>query len=228
MASTPTPDDRFTFGLWTVGWQARDPFGDATRAPTRPDRVGSPARRARRLRRHLPRRRPGALRLERLRSRRRSSSAFKGALAETGMKVADGHHQPVHPPGLQGRRVHQQRPFGPSVRAAQGDAQHRSRRRARRRDVRVLGRARGQRDRVGQGRSGRAGAVCARASTCWLSTPSTRATACGSRSSPSRTSRAATSCCRRIGSRARLHQHPRAPRASSASTPRSGTSRWPG
>ncbi|MEV4805052.1 xylose isomerase [Nonomuraea sp. NPDC049421] len=28
---TPTPDDRFTFGLWTVGWQARDPFGDASR-----------------------------------------------------------------------------------------------------------------------------------------------------------------------------------------------------
>jgi xylose isomerase len=36
MASTPTPDDRFTFGLWTVGWQARDPFGDATRAPLDP------------------------------------------------------------------------------------------------------------------------------------------------------------------------------------------------
>jgi xylose isomerase len=28
---TPAPEDRFTFGLWTVGWQARDPFGDATR-----------------------------------------------------------------------------------------------------------------------------------------------------------------------------------------------------
>ncbi|MFJ9822323.1 xylose isomerase [Streptomyces sp. NPDC101151] len=27
----PTPQDRFTFGLWTVGWQGRDPFGDATR-----------------------------------------------------------------------------------------------------------------------------------------------------------------------------------------------------
>ena len=27
----PTPDDKFTFGLWTVGWQGRDPFGDATR-----------------------------------------------------------------------------------------------------------------------------------------------------------------------------------------------------
>ncbi|MET9343935.1 xylose isomerase [Nonomuraea sp. NPDC003804] len=32
----PTPADRFTFGLWTVGWQARDPFGDATRAPLDP------------------------------------------------------------------------------------------------------------------------------------------------------------------------------------------------
>jgi xylose isomerase len=28
---TPTPGDKFTFGLWTVGWQGRDPFGDATR-----------------------------------------------------------------------------------------------------------------------------------------------------------------------------------------------------
>ena len=27
----PSPADKFTFGLWTVGWQARDPFGDATR-----------------------------------------------------------------------------------------------------------------------------------------------------------------------------------------------------
>ncbi len=28
---SPTPEDRFTFGLWTVGWPARDPFGDPTR-----------------------------------------------------------------------------------------------------------------------------------------------------------------------------------------------------
>ncbi len=27
----PTPADHFSFGLWTVGWQARDQFGDATR-----------------------------------------------------------------------------------------------------------------------------------------------------------------------------------------------------
>ncbi|MEV4937677.1 xylose isomerase [Streptomyces zaomyceticus] len=28
---SPAPEDRFTFGLWTVGWQGRDPFGEATR-----------------------------------------------------------------------------------------------------------------------------------------------------------------------------------------------------
>lgn len=33
---TPTPADKFTFGLWTVGWQARDPFGDPTRPPLDP------------------------------------------------------------------------------------------------------------------------------------------------------------------------------------------------
>jgi xylose isomerase len=32
----PSAADRFTFGLWTVGWQARDPFGDATRPPLDP------------------------------------------------------------------------------------------------------------------------------------------------------------------------------------------------
>ncbi|HZJ26106.1 MAG TPA: xylose isomerase [Acidimicrobiia bacterium] len=33
---TPGPDDRFTFGLWTVGNRGRDPFGDATRPPLDP------------------------------------------------------------------------------------------------------------------------------------------------------------------------------------------------
>ena len=28
---TPTPADRFTFGLWTVGNVGRDPFGEPTR-----------------------------------------------------------------------------------------------------------------------------------------------------------------------------------------------------
>ena len=34
--AAPTPADRFTFGLWTVGWPARDQFGDPTRAPLDP------------------------------------------------------------------------------------------------------------------------------------------------------------------------------------------------
>ena len=29
--ATPTRADNFTFGLWTVGWRAQDPFGDPTR-----------------------------------------------------------------------------------------------------------------------------------------------------------------------------------------------------
>lgn len=33
MVRKPTPQDRFSFGLWTVGWSAKDQFGD----PTRPD-----------------------------------------------------------------------------------------------------------------------------------------------------------------------------------------------
>ena len=32
----PTHDDKFSFGMWTVGWTARDPFGDPTRAPLDP------------------------------------------------------------------------------------------------------------------------------------------------------------------------------------------------
>ncbi len=35
----PGPSDRFSFGLWTVGWQARDTFGDATRPPLDPVRA---------------------------------------------------------------------------------------------------------------------------------------------------------------------------------------------
>ena len=36
MDLTPTRDDHFSFGLWTVGWPARDPFGDPTRGPLDP------------------------------------------------------------------------------------------------------------------------------------------------------------------------------------------------
>lgn len=39
MSYQAKPSDKFTFGLWTVGWQARDPFGDATREALDPVRT---------------------------------------------------------------------------------------------------------------------------------------------------------------------------------------------
>ena len=33
MAVTPTKDDKFSFGLWTIGYNGADPFGGPTRAP---------------------------------------------------------------------------------------------------------------------------------------------------------------------------------------------------
>jgi len=36
MPPVATRADHFSFGLWTIGWQARDQFGDATRAPLDP------------------------------------------------------------------------------------------------------------------------------------------------------------------------------------------------
>lgn len=36
MSVQATREDKFSFGLWTVGWQARDAFGDATRAALDP------------------------------------------------------------------------------------------------------------------------------------------------------------------------------------------------
>ena len=35
-AYAPRPEDRFTFGLWTVGWRGRDPFGAESRPPLGP------------------------------------------------------------------------------------------------------------------------------------------------------------------------------------------------
>ncbi len=82
----PTPADKFTFGLWTVGWQARDPFGDPTREPLDPVRTVHELAKL------------GAygvtfhdddlVQFQLSDSDRRSGvDRFKAALAETGMKV---------------------------------------------------------------------------------------------------------------------------------------------
>ena len=36
---TPMPADKFSFGIWTVGWQGVDVFGPAVRPPMRADRA---------------------------------------------------------------------------------------------------------------------------------------------------------------------------------------------
>ena len=86
MSLTPTPADKFTFGLWTVGWHARDPFGDATRGALDPVRTVNElaARGAYGVTFHDDDLIPfgsdeGA--------RRGHIDRFKKALAETGMKV---------------------------------------------------------------------------------------------------------------------------------------------
>ena len=38
MAATPTPADKFSFGLWTVGWTGQDVFGGPSREPLEPER----------------------------------------------------------------------------------------------------------------------------------------------------------------------------------------------
>ncbi|MEU6424495.1 xylose isomerase [Microbispora sp. NPDC046973] len=80
---TPTPEDRFTFGLWTVGWQARDPFGDATRAPLDP--VESVHRLAELGAYGVTFHDDDLLAVEQ--DRAKAIESFKKALSETGMKV---------------------------------------------------------------------------------------------------------------------------------------------
>ncbi|GAB2860910.1 xylose isomerase [Actinocorallia aurea] len=82
-AYTPRPEDKFTFGLWTVGWEARDPFGDATRAPLDP--VESVHRLAELGAYGVTFHDDDLLAVEK--DRAKAIERFKGALAETGLKV---------------------------------------------------------------------------------------------------------------------------------------------
>jgi xylose isomerase len=83
MSFEPTPADRFSFGLWTVGYQERDPFGDATRAPLDP--VESVHRLAELGAYGVSFHDDDLLAVEP--DRDRAVAAFRKALDETGMKV---------------------------------------------------------------------------------------------------------------------------------------------
>ena len=130
---------RFTFGLWTVGNPGRDPFGGPTRGRRRPRRLGPQARRARRLGRLAARRRPDPDGLQRRREGE-DRRALQGRARPDRAGRGHGHDQPLRPPGVQGRRVHLQRPRRPPRGDRQGDALHRHRRPAQRRGLRLLGR----------------------------------------------------------------------------------------
>ncbi|ROO83739.1 xylose isomerase [Actinocorallia herbida] len=82
-AYTPRPEDKFTFGLWTVGWEARDPFGDATRAPLDP--VESVHKLAELGAYGVTFHDDDLLAVEK--DRAKAIERFKGALADTGLKV---------------------------------------------------------------------------------------------------------------------------------------------
>ncbi|MGV9596853.1 xylose isomerase [Streptosporangium sandarakinum] len=79
----PRPEDRFTFGLWTVGWQARDQFGDASRPPLDP--VETVHRLAELGAYGVTFHDDDLLAVES--DRERAIAAFRKALSETGLKV---------------------------------------------------------------------------------------------------------------------------------------------
>ena len=220
---TPTKDDKFSFGLWTVGWQGVDVFGTAVRPRDGPGPRGGEARRTGRGRGHVPRRRR--------RTRRRHSRAGARAVHQGAGRHRPGRrdddHEPVHPPGLQGRRPDRERSRGPAVRAGEGAPQRRPRGRAGRDDVRALGRAGGRRVRRLEGRAGRARSVQG------VDGSALRVRARAGLRHPVRDRAEAERAARRHPaavdrSRDCVHQRSGAIPSWSASTPRSGTSRWPG
>jgi hypothetical protein len=215
MAPQPTREDKFSFGLWTVGWQARDLFGEATRpflagvqAVHKLAELGAYG-----ITFHdddlIP---PGTSSGE----RQVIIDGFKQALADTGLVV------PMVTTNLFGDPVFKDGGFTSNDRSI--------RRYALRKVMRNMDLAAELGAEIYVFWGGREGSEVDFAkdvrSICSPSTPSTRATTCGSPSSPSRTSRAVTFCCPRSGMRWRSSRSSSTP-TWSGSTRKPGTSRWP-
>ena len=224
MDRRPTRDDQFSFGLWTVGWQARDLFGEATRpvlatveAVNRLAEMGAYG-----ITFHdddlIP---PGSSAQE----RDRIIEEFRQALDETGMVVpmvtTNLFHDPVFKDGgftsndrtvrryavrKVMRNIDLAAELGAQIYVFWGGREGS--------EVDFAKDVRAALDRYREAMDTLADYVI------------DRATRCGSRSSRSRTSHAATSCCPRSGMR-----WPSSPSWNTAtwsgSTPRPGTSRWP-
>ena len=101
----PKPEDRFTFGLWTVGNRGRDPFGDAVRDSIPPVRIVEKLSRlgAYGVNLHdndlVPIRATPA-------QRDQIVAEFKKALADNNMKVPMAHHESILSSHIQGRGLH--------------------------------------------------------------------------------------------------------------------------
>ena len=105
----PAPEDQFSFGLWTVGWQGVDVFGPGLAAAARPgrgDRTGWPS--------SAPPPSPSTTTTwcPTTPPATRRWSGSEGAGRHRARR-RDGHDQPVRPPGLQGGRAHRQQPRRP-------------------------------------------------------------------------------------------------------------------
>jgi xylose isomerase len=193
MTTSATPTNRFSFGLWTVGWRAADPFGDPTRPALDPvDTVHKLAELgAWGVSFHDDDLIPfgtGAA------ERSRIVERFKGALADTGLVV------PMVTTNLFTHPVFRDGGFTSNDRSVRRFA---IRKVARNIDLAAELGARtyvfwgGGRDRrsTSPRTSARRSSATARRWTPSRSTSSTRATSCASPSSRSPTSRAGTSCC---------------------------------
>ena len=213
--------------------RAVDGRQSGARSVRRPDpraarscRLGAQAGRARRLGRQPARRRPDPVGRPGRRARP-DRGALQGRARRERDGRRDGDDEPVRASGLQGRRVHLQRPGRAPRGDRQGDALHRHRGRAGRRGLRLLGRARGHRGGRGEGPARRARALPRGDRRALGLRDRAAATTCASRWSPSPTSRAGTSSCPRSGTRCTSSRCSSTPRWW-ASTPRSRTRRWPG
>lgn len=114
------------------------------------------ARRTRRVGPHVPRRRPVRLRAGPGPPGPADRTPAEGVRGDRHDRP-DDHHEPVLAPGVQGRRVHLQRPHRAAARAAQGAAQRRAGRRARCPHLRAVGRTGGLGVRLREGRPRRPG-----------------------------------------------------------------------
>ncbi len=193
---TPRPEDRFTFGLWTVGNPGRDPFGTVVRADLDPVEAVHRLVRARRVRREPPRQRPRALR----RVADGAADHPQAVPARTRRdrdEGADDDDQPLLAARLQRGRLHGERSGGPPLRREEDVRVDGARGRARRLGPRDVGRPGGRRGRRGQGRSGRARPLQGGRRPLLRAHPHGGTSVCASHSSRSRTSREATSSCPR-------------------------------